>query len=551
MRSVKIFLFLPVIGVLCLCRPAALPAAEKSASKPDAQAKQMAHSWPQAAGPNGSWAVTTPDGRDAPLHWSVARDENIVWRTSLPEAGQSGIAVWGNRLFLTTMKPLPDASAKKEGHDVVGYCLDAKTGKILWTCDLPGSEDSTYAYGFSDSTTPSPITDGKHVWFFNASGSVGCYDYAGKSVWLHTWQPTGGRPFNKQFKPMLIGDTLLTMEPRDPTDPRREAKDPWNYVRGLDKNTGKTLWVSEDALTHYNTPVMGTAQDGTPALLMGRGGYHDVPEGPSGLSLVSLAPGQEGKTLWRYEAKGKALYNMHWDKQHAYWFNSDTGQHVVVDSTSAAKTDRWIKTQSLTDQVDYRRYDTQTGKYVLLRDADLQKLKPAVSVFPGWFTNILMGDWHYFLCFTDAKSHAGPPHCVGRVNIKTDRVEYLELPTFAAHDANMSGDLTKYIWDTPQSASTVNARGIDAAGDVRSKQDGWYWCMLPAPTAVNGKIFFSTMAGVTYVIDGTAKTLDEHALLAVNDVGPAGQTWSLNSISYAEGRLYHRSMKEVVCIGKK
>ena len=508
--------------------------------KPDAHTFP-ANTWPQAAGPNGTWMAT---GHDPAWQWSVTRNQNIVWRTTLPEEGQSGIAVWGNRLFLTTMKPLASANAPKEGHDVVGYCLDAQTGKILWTADLPGTEDSVYAYGFSDSSTPSPITDGKHVWFFNCSGSVGCWDVKGKPVWLREWKPTGGRPFNKQFEPMLIGDTLINMEPRDSDDPKREPKDAWNYLRGLDKLTGKTLWVSEDALTHYNTPVMGTLDDGTPAILQGRGGYHDVPETPNGLTLTGLAPGQEGKALWRYEAKGKALYNMHWDKQHAYWLNSDASEHYVIDTHNG----RWIKTQSLTESVDYRRYDVAAGKYVLQSNLNFKTQNPVVSVFPGWFTNIVVGDYHYFLCFTDAASKSGPAHCVGRVNIVTDKVEYLELPVQVIREPNAPD---KMIWGQEQPSSTLDARGIDAAGDPRSKRDGWWWCMLGSPTAVNGKIFFTTMLGVTYVIDGQAKTLDEKALLAVNDLGPAGQTWSLNSVSYANGRLYHRSMKEVVCIGKK
>jgi hypothetical protein len=57
------------------------------------------------------------------------------------------------------------------------------------------------------------------------------------------------------------------------------------------------------------------------------------------------------------------------------------------------------------------------------------------------------------------------------------------------------------------------------------------------------------MIGITYVIDSKAVVLDEHALLAVNDLGPNGETWSLNSISYDNGRIYHRSLKELVCIG--
>lgn len=499
-----------------------------------------ADNWNQPAGPNGDWSAR---GKNPPLRWSVSANENILWRTKLPEAGQSGIAVWGDRLFLTSMKPLPDANAPKQGHDVVGYCLNSKTGAILWTVDLPGTEDVDYAYGFSDSTSPSPVTDGKHVWFFNSSGSVGCWDYRGKQVWMRRWKPTSDRPFNKQFEPILFEDVLITMEPREPGDPLRE-KDAWNYLKGLDKRTGKVLWISEDSLTHYNTPMFGRTAEGAPAILQGRGGYHDVPETPIGLTLTSLAEGQEGRSMWRYLGEGKALYTMRWDKKYAYWLPQDSPIHQVVD----IQTGKLLKTQSLVDKADYRRYDAKTGGYVLESAINLAKRTPAFRVFPGWFTNIVVGDFHYFLCFTDPAQHLGPPYCVGRVNIKTDKVEYLELPVQVYREA---GKAERFVWNEPQPSSTVNSRGIDVAGDPRSRRDGWFWCFLGNPVVVNDKIFFTTMLGVTYVIDGKAKTLDERALLAVNDLGAPGQTWSLNSISYANGRLYHRSMKEVVCIGAR
>jgi len=501
----------------------------------------FADNWPQPAGPNANW---TAAGHNVPVHWSLARNQNILWHTTLPEEGQSGIAVWGDRLFLTTMKPLAADATKKEGHEVVGYCLDSRTGKILWTVDLPGVEDSVYAYGFSDSTSASPVTDGKHVWFYNTSGSLGCFDFNGKPVWMRRWQPTNGRPFNKQFEPMLIGNTLVNMEPRDPDDPKREAKDPWNYLRGLDKNTGKTLWVSEDSLTHYNTPVFGHLPDGAPAILQGRGGYHDVPETPVGLTLTSLAEGQEGKALWRFGAVGKALYTQHWDSQHAYWFAQETSDHQVI----AIKTGKLVKTQSLVNKVDLRRFDPATGQYVFQHDLDLKQTTPPTVVFPSQFCNIVAEGYHYFLCFTDAGQHLGPTYCIGRVHIATDRVEYLELPVSVTRAV---GQQDRFIWGQPQASSTVNSRGIDVAEDPRSKRDGWYWCYLGSPTCIDGKIYITTMLGLTYVIDARAKTLDARALLAVNDLGPAGTTWSLNSISYANGKLFHRSIKEVVCIGTK
>ena len=65
--------------------------------------------WPQAAGPDGTWSV--PDAKP-PVQWSVARNQNILWRTPLPNGGQSGIAVWGDRLFLTTFEPYKPGQPK-------------------------------------------------------------------------------------------------------------------------------------------------------------------------------------------------------------------------------------------------------------------------------------------------------------------------------------------------------------------------------------------------------------------------------------------------------
>ena len=83
----------------------------------------------QAAGPNGTWSV--PDAKP-PITWSVARNQNILWRAPLPNGGQSGIAVWGNRLFLTTFEPYKPG-APKPSAVILGHAIDADTGKILWS----------------------------------------------------------------------------------------------------------------------------------------------------------------------------------------------------------------------------------------------------------------------------------------------------------------------------------------------------------------------------------------------------------------------------------
>ncbi|MDA0349611.1 MAG: hypothetical protein O3C20_19645, partial [Verrucomicrobia bacterium] len=67
----------------------------------------------------------------------------------------------------------------------------------------------------------------------------------------------------------------------------------------------------------------------------------------------------------------------------------------------------------------------------------------------------------------------------------------------------------------------------------------------------NDYVYFSTMIGMTYVVDSQQAVFDESALVSINDLGSAGSTWSLSSPAYANGKLYHRGLRHVVCIGSE
>lgn len=529
-----------------------------------------ADNWPQAAGPNLTWRY---DKAGPPTQWSVALNRNIAWRSTMPNGGQGGIIAWGDRLFLTTFEEYKEGDPKFSA-TILGHCLDARTGKILWSVKLTGENASPLMYAYSDSTSWTPVTDGKHVWFFNCSGEMGCWDFSGKEVWRRKFRAPG-EPFNKQHEPILFGDTILSVEPYAPGEPGYRAdRDRWHYLRGLDKSTGRTKWVSEDGLTYYCTPVFGRLPDGTPAILQGRGGPHDVPERPIGLSLTSLKPGSEGKSLWRFSPEDQpggpidgttfqALYTMTWDARYAYAFrHAPEESHLVLD----ARTGALLKTQSLIRNVDFRQWDPAAKKHVLHRNVNIRDMKDfsprvplrpgeVLHVFPNWHANIAAYGYHYFLTSTGHRrnGHAppglsGPSHCVGRVHIETGKVEYLELPVTVVRE---QGAKDRFVYNEAVPTRADDYKGRDVAAEDRSRTDGW---QVPAffgsPVALNGKIYLSTMLGITYAIDGRAPVLDEKALLAVNDLGPSGQTWSLNSLSYQNGRLFNRTSKEVICIGK-
>jgi len=123
------------------------------------------------------------------------------------------------------------------------------------------------------------------------------------------------------------------------------------------------------------------------------------------------------------------------------------------------------------------------------------------------------------------------------------------------------GAKSVFHFDVPGSVAKSTHAGIPWLRFIRTRLgsrvhfwpfDGWeipaFW---GSPVAINGNIYITTMLGITYVIDSTAKILDESAILSINDLGPSGETWSLNSISYASGHIYHRSLKELVSIASK
>ena len=611
--------------------------------------------WPMAGGPEGRWLVSGPQ---PPLNFSIRTNKNILWKTTLPEGGQSGITVCDDMVFLSIMKPWtpqhdPDklkaqqdeilkrkavildvidkeildfnsayaalhstfkshdaqindlitkrvemllnedpkqnvdklrervrrfhpkvkeleAEQRKltnqmdrvriaysgdyaathkakadielkirnlpslKGADIVGYCLDANTGETLWSVPLKGSVEGPYNYGFSDSSSPTPISDGRHVWFVNASGSMGCWTVDGQMVWFREWTPSAKAPFNKQFEPILTGDWILNVEPLPNDDPRKkkEGERKWNYLRAINKKTGKTEWIAEDAITHYNTPVVGNL-NGQPYVLQGRGGPHQVPERPNGLSLTRLFGKDAGKALWHWDPQEEipfgALANQHWDDQFAYWLKTGHLKLAVLDS----KTGKQLHEHDLLSHATTTLWNKEKENYETLHE---QTIRGIVDLR---HTNIVAEGYFYFLIRDKWQ--------VARVNVVTGRTEYLELPSQIHPSAQ---GVNVWTFNEVQPNDTRNSRGFDVAQDPRIKLGGFTKSFLGAPTVVNDRIYFTSMTGLVYVLDATAPTFNRSAILAVNDLGPIGKTWTVNSISYANGRLFHRTMKEVICIGE-
>lgn len=502
--------------------------------------------WPQPAGPNGNWQI---EGAP-PLQWSVTRNENIRWKTPLPEAGMSGVTTWGDRVFVTTHQPIKTLDEQNAVSDIIGFCLNADTGEILWQVNLPGTTPIDLAGGFTDGTVFAPICDGEHVWFFNRCGSIGCYDLAGNEVWLREWSPRF-RHHNRQAEPYLVGDTLLYVEvankaygsaiqkkkvqgqkPELTSAPAGiDEREVWTYLHGLDKRTGRVLWRENVGTVVHNTPVVGRTADGKWAVAHARGGPHGPLEKPAGQSLTSLEPAEAGRTLWSIDLPGyDPSFACHWTPEYAFGFHRLN--HIVLD----AETGSLLREQPVDRNATVWKYQPaqedwtkRTGQSV-----NVGRRHPNTNQ-----ANLVIGDWHWFL------SHNMP--YLGRVNVETGTVEYLELPAQLLPSPH-SREQDTWLWEKGHRGNRpVNAAGL-AVGNKGHNGIGWGHISAASPTRVGRYLFLPVVTGTVYVIDTTVDSLSPQALVAINDLGPGGETWTLATVTYANKRLYAHTMREIVCI---
>src|SRR5260370_34385262 len=79
----------------------------------------QAGNWPAWRGPLGTGVSTE---KELPLNWST--NENVRWRTPLPERGNSTTIIWDNRVFVT------QGTDRDGGRTLI--CFYRADGQHLW-----------------------------------------------------------------------------------------------------------------------------------------------------------------------------------------------------------------------------------------------------------------------------------------------------------------------------------------------------------------------------------------------------------------------------------
>ena len=237
-----------------------------------------AEHWPQWRGPslNGVSGET-----NVPVRWSTT--ENVTWKLALPAWSGSTPIVWGDRIFLNVAEDLK----VRDGVNLWLWCVDRVKGTVLWKRPLGGGNHQERKQNMS---TPSPVTDGTHVWVMTGTGILKAFDLSGMERWTRDIQKDYG-PFGLQWgygsSPLLHGDALYVqvlhgMRTDDPS-----------YLLRIDKATGKTMWrVERPTKARFESPDAYT----TPALLRYGASTEIVITG--GDVVTGHDPGT-GKELWR------------------------------------------------------------------------------------------------------------------------------------------------------------------------------------------------------------------------------------------------------------
>jgi len=231
-----------------------------------------AENWPQWRGPSLN-GVSGETG--VPIRWSTT--ENVVWKLAMPAWSGSTPIIWEDRIFLNVA----------EGGSLHLWCVAREDGSVLWKRLVSDGDNKQRKQNMS---SPSPVTDGRHVWVMTGTGILKGFDFSGTEIWARDIPKDYG-PFGLNWgyasSPLLHEDALYVqvlhgMKTDDPS-----------YLMRIDKMTGETVWRVERP-THAirESPDAYT----TPALLRYDGKTEIVITGGDCVTGHDPATGQE---LWR------------------------------------------------------------------------------------------------------------------------------------------------------------------------------------------------------------------------------------------------------------
>ena len=219
--------------------------------------------WPIYRGPNHNGFSNETDWK---ADWPAAGPKKL-WTKSIG-MGFSSITVANGRAYMTG-----NSGQKKGAKDTI-FCLDANTGKDIWTRSYDCPLEAKYYKG---GTLASPTVDGKVVYTISKMGHLFCLDAAtGNVIWARNANKDLGFKFptwHFSGSPLVVGDLLVF--------------NLGTAGAALNKKTGQLIWDNGKDACGYATPVPRRI-NGQECLVIA-----------ASESIVAVKPA-DGKVLWKH-----------------------------------------------------------------------------------------------------------------------------------------------------------------------------------------------------------------------------------------------------------
>ena len=298
------------------CAVAAVAALAMNAGAAKVIGTAAGDNWPQWRGPN---LDGTTGETGLPTVWSET--ENVAWTLQVSEESWTGSTpiIWGDTIFLSVSyvergdagfgrgggrrgrgpggrggrgaqpppAPPTQTETQTESQIVELWRVNRRDGSVVWKRFLSDNDRQVRKQNMS---SPSPVTDGEHVWVMTGTGWLRAFDFDGQELWARNisndyW--SFGLNWGFASSPLLHEDALYVqvlhgMRTDDPS-----------YVLRVDKMTGETVWIVERPTSaQRESPDAYT----TPALLQYDGGTEIV---ITGGDVVTGHDPETGVELWR------------------------------------------------------------------------------------------------------------------------------------------------------------------------------------------------------------------------------------------------------------
>jgi outer membrane protein assembly factor BamB len=202
-----------------------------------------AEDWPRFRGVNGS-GISTSHG----LPVEFGPEKNVVWKVKAPPGSSSPVISHG-QLFFSSF----------EGDRRTLHCLDAATGKPLWTHSVTKlrEEAPTRPNG---PATPTPACDGQSVFVLYPDVGVLGYSTSGQEKWRVDLQPF--HSMHGISSSLVVVDGLVIVVADQLAG---------SYMAAYHADTGKVAWKLDRVdgiIGGYSTPSVYRPSGGAPRLIV-------------------------------------------------------------------------------------------------------------------------------------------------------------------------------------------------------------------------------------------------------------------------------------------